>query len=129
MLKTTSAALLAAVMLIPGLCAASDAESIVRDVTASPGGPEEPALTAGLAAYEHARRLGVVSNARLLTLIDYARPSVEPPLWVVGLATRTILNRELVAHVRGSGENMATAFSNASNTLKSSLGLFVTGDT
>jgi hypothetical protein len=64
-----------------------------------------------------------------LTLIDYSRPSVEPRLWVFDLASGRILFKELVAHGRNTGENMATRFSDNMNSHQSSLGLFVTGDT
>ena len=64
-----------------------------------------------------------------LTLIDYSRPSVEPRLWVFDLASGRLLFKELVAHGRNSGDNMATRFSDDMNSHQSSLGLFVTGDT
>ena len=60
-------------------------------------------------------------------MIDYSRPSTEPRLWVLDLASHAIVQRELVAHGKGSGENVATSFSNHEGSHKSSLGLFVTG--
>src|SRR5262245_61356633 len=91
------------------------------------GGPSQAVLDAAEAAYQHALDLGVVVNPRLLTVIDYSRPSTEPRLWVLDLVSRAIVQRELVAHGRGSGENLATSFSNDDGSHKSSLGLFVTG--
>ena len=70
-----------------------------------------------------------VSNRRLLTLIDYSRPSTTPRLWVIDVATERVLFEELVAHGRGSGDNLTEHFSNESGSLASSLGLFLTGDT
>jgi hypothetical protein len=64
-----------------------------------------------------------------LTLIDYSLPSVEPRLWVFDLGTGRLLFKELVAHGRNTGDNMATTFSDEMNSHQSSLGLFVTGDT
>jgi len=72
---------------------------------------------------------GVVKNPATLTVIDYSRPSTEPRMWVVDLASRTILYEELVAHGQGSGGNLATRFSNEPDSHQSSLGLFVTGGT
>ena len=72
---------------------------------------------------------GDVAGALTLTVIDYSRPSTEQRLWVFNLRTRALLYRELVAHGQGSGDNMATRFSNEPDTHRSSLGLFVTGDT
>jgi len=91
------------------------------------GGPSQPVLQAAEAAYQHALSLGVVVNPRLLTVIDYSRPSTEPRLWVLDLVSRAIRQRELVAHGKGSGDNVATSFSNTEGSHKSSLGLFVTG--
>jgi hypothetical protein len=67
-----------------------------------------------------------VSDPGTLTVIDYSKPSTEPRLWVLDLATRTILYEELVAHGQGSGGNLATAFSNVPDSHQTSLGLFTT---
>ena len=64
-----------------------------------------------------------------LTVIDYSRPSTEPRLWVFDLATGEVLFKELVAHGRNTGENLATKFSNQMDSRQTSIGLFVTDDT
>ncbi len=64
-----------------------------------------------------------------LTLIDYSRPSTTPRLWVFDLRSGKLRFNELVAHGRNSGDNMATRFSDAMESRKTSLGLFRTGDT
>jgi len=63
-----------------------------------------------------------------LTVIDYSLPSTEPRLWVFDTHTHRLLFKELVAHGKGTGENMAEHFSDAMNSHQSSLGLFVTRD-
>src|SRR5205814_5002123 len=50
-------------------------------------------------------------------------------LWVFDLGTGRILFKELVAHGRNSGENMAMRFSDAMDSRESSLGLFVARET
>ncbi len=72
---------------------------------------------------------GTIDTPPTLTIIDYSKPSVEPRLWVFDTATGELLFRELVAHGRNTGENMATEFSDTLNSRQSSLGLFVTDDT
>jgi len=67
--------------------------------------------------------------ARTLSVIDYSLPSTQPRLWVFDLQQPRLLFHELVAHGRNSGENLASQFSNASGSLKSSLGTFVTDGT
>jgi hypothetical protein len=90
-----------------------------------------PALDRGvlglaLRAASCADRRGLLADADTLTVIDYSRPSTEPRLFVLDLAQRALLHQTLVAHGRGSGENLATRFSNRPGSLQSSLGLFVT---
>lgn len=73
-------------------------------------------------------RSGVVADPRTLTVIDYSKPSSEKRLWVYDLDSRQLLFEELVAHGQGSGELMATRFSNEPDSHRTSLGLFVTRD-
>ena len=47
-------------------------------------------------------------------------------MWVFDLATGDLLFKELVAHGRNTGDNLATKFSNEMNSRQTSLGLFVT---
>ena len=82
-----------------------------------------------LGAAACAVRSGDVADLATLTVIDYSRPSTDKRLWVFDLRTRTRLFEELVAHGRGSGENLATSFSNQPDSHQTSLGLFRTEDT
>ncbi len=84
----------------------------------------ELALTAASCAL----RSGDIEDLSTLTVIDYSRPSTEKRLWVFDLRARALRYEELVAHGSGSGENMATSFSNEPETHQSSLGLFRTED-
>ena len=86
------------------------------------------ALEAGLAALRHAIEAGTVSRADVLTVIDYSRPSTEPRLFVVDVASGRVLFRERVAHGRGSGENATERFSNLPQSHMTSLGVFRAGD-
>jgi hypothetical protein len=86
-------------------------------------------LSLALGAIRCAEASGDVAAPPTLTLIDYSRPSTEPRLWVFDLTTGRLLFKELVAHGRNTGDNLATRFSDAMNSHQSSLGLFVTGDT
>jgi hypothetical protein len=100
--------------------------TVARSLAALEDGPPRAALAAALDAYGRAVALGVVANTGLLTVIDYSLPSLEPRLWVLDLHNPAIVFRELVAHGRGSGENLATRFSNEHDSHMTSLGLFVT---
>lgn len=83
------------------------------------------ALEAAAAAVERGR----AAIPATLTVIDYSRPSTEKRLWVFDVRSHAVLFDELVAHGRGSGTRMATAFSNAAESDKTSLGLFRTAET
>jgi hypothetical protein len=82
-----------------------------------------------LGAASCAVRSGDVPNPATLTVIDYSKPSTAKRLWVFDLLARELLYQELVAHGQGSGDNLATTFSNEENTHRSSLGLFATEGT
>jgi hypothetical protein len=82
-----------------------------------------------LGAARCAIRSGAIADPSTLTVIDYSKPSTDERLWVYDLRSRELLYEELVAHGQGSGDNMATVFSNTPDTHASSLGLFLTDDT
>jgi hypothetical protein len=100
----------------------------LQRVARTPGGPRKVVLDAALAAYAAAVKQGEVARTRLLTIIDYSLPSTERRLWVLDVTRARVLYRELVAHGKGSGDNIATAFSNEDGSFMSSLGLFVTDE-
>jgi L,D-transpeptidase-like protein len=104
--------------------------TVVGNVQASElGGISPDVLSLALRAVQCGVASGDLQAPPTLTVIDYSRPSVEPRLWVYDLKTGTLLFKELVAHGRNTGENIATRFSDAMNSHQSSLGLFVTSDT
>lgn len=82
-----------------------------------------------LGAAQCAVRSSAITDPSTLTVIDYSKPSSEKRLWVFDLQSRELLYEELVAHGQGSGDNLASVFSNEPNTHASSLGLFLTEDT
>lgn len=71
---------------------------------------------------------GDIDAPKTLTLIDYSKPSTEPRLFVYDLATGKLLFKELVAHGKNTGDNLATRFSDEMNSLQSSIGLFVAAE-
>lgn len=105
--------------------------TFARRIDATPAGGIAPGvLRLALNAVQCAASSGALTQRpSTLTVIDYSRPSVEPRLWVFDLNSGKLLFKELVAHGRNTGANMATQFSDAFNSHQSSLGLFVTSDT
>jgi hypothetical protein len=103
--------------------------SLVDLDAAMSAGVSRDLLDLAMSAVTCAVNSGDIVRPPTLTLIDYSRPSVEPRLWVFETRTGQLLYKELVAHGKGTGENMATQFSDVDNSHQSSLGLFVTEDT
>lgn len=64
----------------------------------------------------------------ILTLVDFSLSSNVKRLWVIDLATNTILYNSLVAHGRNTGDEFANSFSNSNKSFKSSLGFYATGE-
>jgi hypothetical protein len=82
-----------------------------------------------LTALHRLQASGAKVRSDVLTVIDYTKPSTERRLWVFDLTHMSVLFQELTAHGRNSGDNLAVRFSNAPNSLMTSLGAFLTGDT
>lgn len=74
-------------------------------------------------------RIDGIQNKKIITIIDYSRPSTENRFYVIDLVNKKILYFTLVAHGKNTGEDDAKSFSNDSETLKSCLGFFLTNET
>jgi hypothetical protein len=70
-----------------------------------------------------------LSQKPVITIVDFEKPSVEKRLWVLNLQDREVLFHTYVAHGRGSGNDLATTFSNINESFMSSLGFYVTAGT
>jgi hypothetical protein len=67
-------------------------------------------------------------NKKLLSIIDYSKPSTEKRFFVIDVENRKLLYNTLVAHGKKSGYVNATKFSNRIGSHKSSLGFFRTSN-
>ena len=67
-------------------------------------------------------------NKKIITIIDYSKPSTQERLFVIDLVNNQILYKSLVAHGKNSGENLAESFSIDPQSLKSCLGFFLTAE-
>lgn len=66
--------------------------------------------------------------ASILSIADFDQSSKAKRLWILDLKSDSLLLNTWVSHGRGSGNDMATKFSNLSNSYQSSLGFYVTGE-
>jgi len=66
------------------------------------------------------------ANKRVITVIDFSKPSCDERLAVIDLQEKKLLFSSHVSHGRNSGDNYASSFSNKANSYQSSLGFYIT---
>jgi len=86
------------------------------------------AIAMAFAGYQWALKTTHVNNKSILTIVDFSVSSAKDRMYVINVRTGAVLMSLPVAHGKGSGEGSrwATRFSNSSNSLESSIGVFVT---
>ncbi|MDA3953133.1 MAG: murein L,D-transpeptidase catalytic domain family protein [Bacteroidales bacterium] len=99
-----------------------------EDLAISHGIPE-PAIHIALNTYFSLMDEGLLKNDSIVSIIDFSKPSTEKRLFILDLKNQKILKKTFVAHGMLSGVNIAESFSNKRHSNKSSLGLYVTGET
>lgn len=103
-------------------------EKQTQVITAQANNLDPKILKLSLHAYLKARNEGK-DQKQVLTVVDYSKPSSERRLWVIDVKHTKVLFNTWVAHGKNSGKLNATSFSNEANSLKTSLGVFVTRQT
>lgn len=89
--------------------------------------PELRIFSEALKGFYILKEKGIIRKD-ILTLIDFSMSSNAKRLWVIDLATNTVLFQSLVAHGRNTGEEFASEFSNRNSSYQSSLGFYATGE-
>jgi hypothetical protein len=125
---STALAVLLVLTAASDMRAAEPNEGLIRSLVRQAPGLRSDVLQLALRAAQAAAEKGLVKRRDLITVIDYSLPSTQPRLFVFDLVARKLLFRELVAHGKNSGDNVPSFFSNATGSLASCLGLFVTDD-
>lgn len=72
---------------------------------------------------------GQVNNPGVLTIADFSQSSKNKRLYVIDLANYQLAFNTWVSHGKNSGHEMATSFSNLSDSYKSAVGFMLTDDT
>lgn len=102
--------------------------SIQKSILAKTNNLNPTVLGLALNAYDKLYKKGF-DRQKMLTIIDYSKPSTERRLWVIDLNRPKVIFHTLVAHGKNSGNNVSARFSDNPNSLKSSIGVYLTGDT
>lgn len=92
-------------------------------------GLSKAAFEYALTGYNTLIETGKIQKDNILTIIDFSLPSNSKRLFVIDLVSGQLLFNTFVSHGKGSGTVLATRFSNAFNSFKSSLGFYTTADT
>jgi hypothetical protein len=89
--------------------------------------PKLESFAEALKGYYSYKQKGLIRKD-ILTLIDFSLSANTKRLWVIDLTTGNVLFHSLVAHGRNTGQEFASNFSNTSESYKSSLGFYSTGE-
>ena len=90
-------------------------------------GLSQKAYQLALKGWEKLKEKGRISK-EIISICDFTQPSNNKRLYVIDLATGTLLFNTLVAHGKNTGTNYARYFSNKPSSLQSSLAIFITGE-
>lgn len=89
--------------------------------------PKMESFTKALQGFYALKAKGTIKKD-ILTIVDFTLSSNTKRMWIIDMATNTVLYNSLVAHGRNTGEEFAKDFSNANSSYKSSLGFYATGE-
>lgn len=67
-------------------------------------------------------------NKSVLSIVDFDQSSTEKRLWIIDLDKKELILNTWVAHGEFSGSDKASHFSNEIQSLKSSIGFYITGE-
>ncbi len=93
--------------------------------------PSVPSLISfknGMIGYNKLEDKNLIDK-QILTIIDFSLSSKKQRMWVMDMSENKILYHTVVSHGKNTGREFATQFSNKKNSLQSSLGFFITGET
>ncbi|MCL9808029.1 murein L,D-transpeptidase catalytic domain family protein [Flavobacterium luminosum] len=90
--------------------------------------PQVECFKRAMTGFYALKQKGVIEKD-ILTVIDFSMSSTKKRMWIIDLVSNKILYNTVVSHGRNSGLEYATSFSNQSNSYKSSLGFYTTGET
>ncbi len=82
-----------------------------------------------LTGYFNLKTANILSqNSNVITVVDFSKPSRQKRMWIVDLLNKHLLLNTWVAHGQGSGDDMATQFSDINESHQSSLGFYLADD-
>lgn len=89
-------------------------------------GLSKEAFSYAIKGWNLLKEQGKIINEHIISIIDFTLPSDKKRLFVLNIETNELVFNTYVAHGKNSGNKIASAFSNKTNSYKSSLGFYVT---
>jgi L,D-transpeptidase catalytic domain len=132
--EQTDSRISAAVVFSPLIAADScdvsnSAFSLYYGIGLNQKGLTEEAFMNAWKGYQYLLEHNKIGKDKYLTICDFSQSSAKKRLFIIDVANQKLLVNTYVAHGRNSGGEFATKFSNTPESLQSSLGFFITGNT
>ncbi|MEX0636298.1 MAG: murein L,D-transpeptidase catalytic domain family protein [Ferruginibacter sp.] len=102
---------------------------LYNELHLSEKGLTESSFKMALKGFHILKRKGLITNDRMITIIDFTQPSYKKRMFVLDLQTGKLLFNNYVAHGQNTGAAYANRFSNKPESLQSSLGFYTTSKT
>lgn len=107
----------------------AEANKLYEDLDLEALGMSKAALRYAYKGVQTLERKGKLDNPDILTVCDFSQSSSRKRMYIIDLRNKEVLLNTYVAHGRNSGLQYAERFSNAAQSLESSLGFYVTRST
>ena len=104
-------------------------ELIYDSLNLSAMGLSQEAFDYAIKGYTYLKEQGRLQNQRVLSIIDFTRPSSQKRLYILDVNSFRLLFNTYVAHGQNTGQEYASNFSNKIESYQSSLGFYVTTGT
>jgi hypothetical protein len=108
---------------------ATAVELIYDSLQLSVAGLSEQAFNNAVIGYEYLKKKGKLQNQKILSIIDFTRPSNQKRLFILDVENYKLLFNTYVAHGQNTGKEYASRFSNNPESHQSSLGFYITTGT
>ncbi|MDT0677812.1 murein L,D-transpeptidase catalytic domain family protein [Autumnicola musiva] len=90
--------------------------------------PAPEVFEEGMKGYFKLEKEGAVTK-KILTIVDFDLSSKKKRMWILDMENQKVLFNTYTSHGKNTGGEFANSFSNTVNSLQSSLGFYVTGET
>ena len=92
-------------------------------------GLTQPAFDYAIKSYSMLKKKGLLDNDSIITIVDFDQPSYKKRMYIIDIKHYKVIFNTWTAHGKNTGTAIAKNFSNTPNSLKSSLGVYITDET